>query len=98
MVEREAGGCQYRERSGPPEPGLARGARGSDRVQLDLVWCALGVGVAFALARSLVAQQLPSPHPFHPLRARCRSREWIGEVLCFPRDLVVFELHDAHRV
>src|SRR6266436_4513247 len=37
-------------------------------------------------------------HPFDPLSAPCRSHEWIGKVLCFPRNLVVPELHDAHGV
>jgi hypothetical protein len=37
-------------------------------------------------------------HPFDPLSAPCGSREWIRKVLCFPRNLVVLELHDAHRV
>src|SRR5208282_6947467 len=35
-------------------------------------------------------------HPFDPLSARCGSHEWIRKVLCFPRNLVVPELHDAH--
>src|SRR5580700_11080876 len=35
-------------------------------------------------------------HPFDPLSARCRSHEWIRKVLCFPCNLVVPELHDAH--
>src|SRR5271156_4207887 len=37
-------------------------------------------------------------HLFDPLSARCGSREWIRKVLCFPRNLVVPELHDAHGV
>src|SRR5271155_4005363 len=37
-------------------------------------------------------------HSFDPLGARCRSHEWIRKVLCFPRNLVVPELHDAHGV
>src|SRR6201993_4607542 len=37
-------------------------------------------------------------HPFDPLSARWGSHEWIRKVLCFPRNLVVPELHDAHRV
>src|ERR1700686_4006914 len=37
-------------------------------------------------------------HPFDPLSARCGSHEWIRKVLCFPRNLVVPELHDAHGV
>src|SRR5277367_312604 len=37
-------------------------------------------------------------HPFDPLSARCGSREWIRKVLCFPRNLVARELHDAHGV
>src|SRR5271155_4921911 len=35
-------------------------------------------------------------HPFDPLGARCGSHEWIRKVLCFPRNLVAPELHDAH--
>src|SRR6202050_3260404 len=35
---------------------------------------------------------------FAPLSAPCGSREWIRKVLCFPRNLVVPELHDAHGV
>src|SRR5215469_2715170 len=37
-------------------------------------------------------------HPFDPLSAPCGSHEWIGKVLCFPRNLFVPELHDAHGV
>src|ERR1041384_1562885 len=37
-------------------------------------------------------------HPFDPLSAECGSHEWIRKVLCFPRNLVVPELHDAHGV
>src|ERR1022692_129691 len=37
-------------------------------------------------------------HPFDPLSARCGRYEWIRKVLCFPRNLVVPELHDAHGV
>src|SRR5438132_13858770 len=37
-------------------------------------------------------------HPFDPLSARCGSHEWIRKVLCFPRNLVAAELHDAHGV
>ena len=37
-------------------------------------------------------------HPFDPLSAECGSREWIREVLCFARNLVARELHDAHGV
>src|ERR1700688_3100581 len=37
-------------------------------------------------------------HPFDPLSAPCGSDEWIRKVLCFPRNLVVPELHDAHGV
>src|ERR1700693_2433662 len=37
-------------------------------------------------------------HPFDPLSAPCGSHEWIRKVLCFPRNLVVPELHDAHGV
>jgi hypothetical protein len=35
-------------------------------------------------------------HPFDPLSTPCGSHEWIRKVLCFPRNLVVPELHDAH--
>src|SRR5580704_14599275 len=37
-------------------------------------------------------------HAFDPLSAGCGSREWIRKVLCFPRNLVAAELHDAHGV
>src|SRR3984885_7007745 len=37
-------------------------------------------------------------HLFDPLSAPCGSHEWIRKVLCFPRNLVVPELHDAYRV
>src|ERR1700722_14970588 len=37
-------------------------------------------------------------HPFDPLSAPCGSYEWIRKVLCFPRNLVAPELHDAHGV
>jgi hypothetical protein len=37
-------------------------------------------------------------HPFDPLSARCGSHKWIRKVLCFPRNLVVPEPHDAHGV
>src|SRR5713226_9229798 len=37
-------------------------------------------------------------HPFDPLSARCGSHEWIRKVLCFPRNLVFPELHDAYGV
>src|SRR3981081_4665569 len=35
---------------------------------------------------------------FDPLSAPCGSHEWIRKGLCFPRNLVVPELHDAHGV
>src|SRR5450755_296167 len=35
-------------------------------------------------------------HAFDPLSAPCGSHEWIRKVLCFPRNLVAPELHDAH--
>src|SRR5208282_2969000 len=37
-------------------------------------------------------------HPFDQLSAPCGSHEWIRKVLCFPRNLVTTELHDAHGV
>src|SRR4029077_7029038 len=37
-------------------------------------------------------------HPFDPLSAPCGSHEGIRKVLCFPRNLVALELHDAHGV
>src|SRR6202040_4141453 len=37
-------------------------------------------------------------HPFDPLSAPRGSHEWICKVLCFPRNLVVPELHDAQGV
>src|SRR5277367_3222484 len=39
-----------------------------------------------------------SRHPFYPLSAPCGSHEWIRKILCFPRNLVARELHDAHGV
>ena len=36
--------------------------------------------------------------PFDPLSAKCGRREWVCEVLSFPRNFVAFEFHDAHRV
>ena len=35
-------------------------------------------------------------HPFDSLSAPCGSHERIGKVLCFPRNFVVPELHDAY--
>jgi len=37
-------------------------------------------------------------HALDPLRSPCGSHEWIRKVLRLPRNLVVFELHDAHGV
>src|SRR6202451_3234517 len=37
-------------------------------------------------------------HPLDQLSAKCGSHEWIRKVLCFPRNLVAPELHDAHGV
>jgi hypothetical protein len=37
-------------------------------------------------------------HPFDPLSAKCGSHERICKILCFARNLVVPELHDAHGV
>ena len=37
-------------------------------------------------------------HPFDPLSAPYGSHEWIRKILCFPRNLVAPELHDAHGV
>ncbi len=37
-------------------------------------------------------------YPFDPLIAKCGSHKWIRKVLCFPRNLVASELHDAHGV
>src|SRR5262245_48363345 len=37
-------------------------------------------------------------HPFDPLSAPCGGHEGIRKVLCFPRNLVALELHDAHGV
>src|SRR6201984_3623271 len=36
--------------------------------------------------------------PCDPLSAPCGSHEWIRKVLCFPRNLVVPELHNTHGV
>src|ERR1700676_2987625 len=52
--------------------------------------------MAVSLANSRAARLCV--HPFDPLSARCGSHEWIRKVLCFPRNLVVPELHDAHGV
>src|SRR5580704_2587334 len=52
--------------------------------------------MAVSLANSR-ASRLWVP-PFDPLSAPCGSDEWIRKVLCFPRNLVVPELHDAHGV
>jgi len=37
-------------------------------------------------------------HPFDPLSAPWGSYEWVRKILCFPRDFVVSELHDAHGI
>src|SRR5580700_10577515 len=37
-------------------------------------------------------------HPFDPLSAPCGSHEGIRKVLCFPRNLVLRELHNADGV
>src|SRR4029077_16049975 len=37
-------------------------------------------------------------NPFDPMSAPCGSHEGIRKVLCFPRNLVALELHDAHGV
>src|ERR1700728_4135909 len=37
-------------------------------------------------------------HPFDPLSTPRGSHEWVRKVLCFPRNLVAPELHDAHGV
>src|ERR1700683_5006291 len=37
-------------------------------------------------------------YPFDPLSAPSGSREWIRKVLCFPRNLVAPEFHDAHGI
>ena len=39
-----------------------------------------------------------SVHSIDPLNAPCGSHEWVRKVLCFPSNLVVSELHDAHSV
>src|SRR5579863_3819774 len=57
--------------------------------------------MAVPLANPCSGESLPSRlcvHPLDPLSAPCGSHEWIGKVLCFPRDLVVPELHDADGV
>ena len=48
--------------------------------------------------RRILTRRDQSVHPFNPLSARCGSHEWIRKVLCFPRNLVPFELHDADGV
>src|SRR5580693_3095202 len=52
--------------------------------------------MAVSLAKSRAARLCV--HPLDPLSARCGSHEWIRKILCFPRNLVVPELHDAHGV
>src|ERR1700727_1463182 len=37
-------------------------------------------------------------HPLDQLSAPCGSHEWIRKVLCFPRNRIAPELHDAHGV
>src|SRR5512132_106173 len=49
------------------------------------------------IAPSVSASRL-CVHPFDPLSAPCGSHEGIRKVLCFPRNLVALELHDAHGV
>src|SRR6202162_3539945 len=56
--------------------------------------CKPQMAVSFANSR---ASRL-CVHPFDPLSAPCGSHECIRKVLCFPRTLVVPELHDAHGV
>jgi len=36
--------------------------------------------------------------PFDPLSAECGGHEWIRKVLCFVRNLIATELHDANGV
>src|SRR5580658_3130480 len=52
--------------------------------------------MAVSLANSRVS--ISCVHPFDPLSAPRGSHEWIRKVLCFPRNLVAPELHDAHGV
>jgi hypothetical protein len=52
--------------------------------------------MAVSLANSRASRL--SVHPFYPLSAPWGRLEWIRKVLCFPRNLVVDELHDAHGV
>src|ERR1700727_1985085 len=52
--------------------------------------------MAVSLANSCVSRSCV--HPFDQLSAPCGSHEWIRKVLCFPRNLVSPELHDAHGV
>src|SRR6516164_1435316 len=47
---------------------------------------------------TLQCQSRLCAHPLDPLRAPCGCGEWIRKVLCFPRNLIVPELHDAHGV
>src|SRR3954469_24470544 len=49
------------------------------------------------LLRILALRDYVSIRSTH-LSARCGSHEWIGKVLCFPRNLVVPEFHDADGV
>src|SRR4029077_4029632 len=52
--------------------------------------------IAVSLANSRASRLCV--HPFDPLSAPCGCHEWIRKVLCFPRNLVAPELHDAHGV
>ena len=52
--------------------------------------------MAAALANSRTSRLCV--HPFDPLSAECGSHKLIRKVLCFPRNLVALELHDAHGV
>src|ERR1700682_4231729 len=48
--------------------------------------------------RDQCLRRLPFAHPFDPLSAPRAGLERIRKVLCFPRNLVAAELHDAHGV
>src|SRR5208283_1341434 len=58
--------------------------------------CCNDTHMAVSLANSRASRLCV--HPFDPLSAPYWSHEWIRKVLCFPRNLVVPELHDAHGI
>src|SRR5215472_18473647 len=57
-----------------------------------------GTTIRKIASRFILAASRSCVHPFDPLSAPCGSHEGIRKVLCFPRNLVALELHDAHNV